>query len=163
MSKISCPKEVVVVLPYVDNKVLLQLRDLKENIAFPGHWGFFGGTIDNGESPEDAAKRELIEEIGYEPANLSKFSFDIIPDLGDLPSYAFCCPLKIPAGKIKLMEGLDIALFSLEDVMKNDLHSRKMGRSFPVVESPYLLITIRKLWESVDSSIQNPERNSKTF
>lgn len=152
MSKISCPKEVVVVLPYVDNKVLLQLRDIKKGIAFPGHWGFFGGAIDNGESPEDAAKRELIEEIGYEPANLSKFSFDIIPDLGDLPSYAFCCPLIIPAGKIKLMEGLDIDLFSLEDVMKNDLHSRKMGRSFPVVESPFFLNTIQKFLKYIKST-----------
>lgn len=142
-------KEVVVILPYVDNKVLLQLRDIKEGIAFPGHWGFFGGAIDDGESPEDAAKRELIEEIGYEPANLYKFSFDIIPDLGDLPSYAFCCPLTIPAGKINLMEGLDLDLFSLEDVMKKDLYSQKMGRSFPIVESPFFLNTIHKLLKHI--------------
>lgn len=140
---------VVVVLPYIDNKVLLQLRDIKEGIAFPGHWGFFGGAIDDSESPEDAAKRELIEEIGYEPANLYKFSFDIIPDLGDLPSYAFCCPLTIPAGKIKLMEGLDLALFSIEDIMRNELYSCRMKRYFLVVESPYLLNTIQKLWEWV--------------
>ena len=147
MPKISCPKEVVVVLPYVDNRVLLQLRDINECIAFPGHWGFFGGAIDDGESPEDAAKRELIEEIGYEPANLSKFSFDIIPDLGDLPSYAFCCPLTIPAEKIKLMEGLDLGLFSLEEIMRNDLYSCKMKRYFPAVESPFFLSTIQKLWK----------------
>lgn len=146
MLRISTPKEVVVVLPYVDNKVLFQLRDIKEGIVFPGHWGFFGGAIDGGESPEDAAKRELIEEIGYEPANLYKFSFDIIPDLGNLSSYVFCCSLAIPTDKIKLMEGLDHALFSYEDIMTKELYSSKMEKSFPVIESPYFFKTIQKFY-----------------
>lgn len=149
MHRISTPKEVVVVLPYVDNKVLLQLRDIKEGIVFPGHWGFFGGSIEARESPEDAAKRELTEEIGYEPASMFKLSFDIISDLGNLPSYAFCCPLAIPVKETKLMEGLDLGLFSLEEVMKNELYSYKMKRPFPVIESPFFLNTIQKLLKHI--------------
>jgi len=140
-------KEVVVILPYVHRKVLMQLRDLKEGINFPGCWGFFGGAIDEGETPEDAFRRELFEEIGYIPAVTHKLSFDIIPDLDNLHAHAFCCPLTIPVKEIKLMEGLDLGLFSLEEVMTKELYSRKMGRLFPVIETPYLGDTIRKLWK----------------
>ncbi len=139
--------EVVVVLPYTDNKLLLQLRDIKEGIAFPGHWGFFGGSIDKGETPEDASVRELFEEIGYKPGVMYKLGFDTIPDLGNLRTHAFCCPLTIPVEEIKLTEGLDVGLFSLEEIITKEMYSRKMGRSFPVIEVPYFCNTIRKLWE----------------
>ena len=33
-------------------------------IWFPGHWGFFGGAVEPGESPIEAVMRELVEEIG---------------------------------------------------------------------------------------------------
>lgn len=32
----------------------------------PGHWATVGGTIEPGESPEDAARREAKEEIGVD-------------------------------------------------------------------------------------------------
>ena len=140
-------KEVVVILPYADSKVLLQLRDIKEGIAFPGYWGFFGGSIDADETPEDASERELFEEIGYKPEVMNKLGFDIIPELGNLPTHAFCCPLIIPIEEIKLTEGLDVGLFSIEEVMRKEMYSCKVKRSFPVIEIPYFYNTIRKLWE----------------
>lgn len=36
----------------------------------PGEWAFPGGCEEHGESPEDAARRECLEESGYEPAKL---------------------------------------------------------------------------------------------
>lgn len=125
----------------------MQLRDMKEGINFPGCWGFFGGSIDEGETPEDAFRRELFEEIGYRPAEMYKLCFDIIPDLENLHAHAYCCPLTIPVKEIKLTEGLDLDLFSLEEVMTKELYSHKMGRVFPVIETPYLSDTIRKLWK----------------
>jgi len=123
----------------------MQLRDMKEGIAFPECWGFFGGSIDNGETPENAAKRELFEEIGYKSTFVHKLGLEIIPDLGNLTLHAYCCPLLIPVEEVKLMEGLDLGLFSLEEVMIKRLYSRKMGRVFPVIETPYFVDTIKKL------------------
>ena len=146
------PKEVVVILPYVIGKVLMQLRDMKEGINFPGCWGFFGGSIDDGETPEEAFRRELLEEIGYKPAVMYKMGFDVVRDLGNLSIHAYCCPLTIPIEKIDLQEGMDLSLFSLEEILTKELYSRKMGRSFPVIESPYLVDTIRKLWGYLKSA-----------
>ena len=140
-------KEVVVILPYVNNKILLQLRDIKEGISFPGCWGFFGGSIDDGETPENAAKRELFEEIGYKSPFMHKLGFEIIPELGNNTLHAYCCPLTIPLAEIILQEGLDFGLFSLEEVLAKELYSPKMGRAFPAIEILSFINTIRKLWK----------------
>ena len=65
-----------------DGRYLLQLRDNKEGIFFPGHLGLFGGGVDVGERPVDALRRELKEELGLEVAEtrlLTRFEFDLAP------------------------------------------------------------------------------------
>ncbi len=43
------------------------LRDDKPNISYPNHWSFAGaGSMEDGEEPIEAAKRELFEETGYQ-------------------------------------------------------------------------------------------------
>jgi 8-oxo-dGTP pyrophosphatase MutT (NUDIX family) len=62
------------------SKYLMQLRDRKPTIFYPGHWGLFGGAVDVDESPEQAVRRELEEELGFHPAEvdfLTEFSFDL--------------------------------------------------------------------------------------
>lgn len=46
-----------------DKEYLLQLRDNSPEIPCGGMWGLFGGSIDEGESPRDAAVREIWEEL----------------------------------------------------------------------------------------------------
>lgn len=48
------------------DKVLLQHRDDKPGINYPGYWTLPGGRANPGETPLDAINRELREETGYE-------------------------------------------------------------------------------------------------
>ena len=34
-----------------DGRYLMQLRDNKPDIYYPGHWDFFGGAVEPGEEP----------------------------------------------------------------------------------------------------------------
>ncbi|MFI4987569.1 MAG: NUDIX domain-containing protein [Alphaproteobacteria bacterium] len=63
-----------------DGRYVLQLRSAKPSIWYPGHWGLFGGAVDRGERPLAALRRELREELEYEPRApeyFSRFDFDL--------------------------------------------------------------------------------------
>ncbi|MCR5303566.1 MAG: 8-oxo-dGTP diphosphatase [Lachnospiraceae bacterium] len=47
-----------------DDRVLLLCRDRKENDENAGKWIGVGGHFEEGESPEDCMKREMLEETG---------------------------------------------------------------------------------------------------
>ncbi|MBJ8325970.1 NUDIX hydrolase [Streptococcus pacificus] len=51
---------------YIDNgkELLLLHRNKKENDVHEGKWISVGGKIEQGESPEECAKREIFEETG---------------------------------------------------------------------------------------------------
>ncbi|GEM_PF-1039520 len=136
-------KEVVVILPVWEERILLQLRDLKAGIDAPGCWGFFGGAINPGEIPVEAARRELLEETEICSDKIYELGHEKIWDLGDLSAYSFCCRMTKPPHKIVLHEGLDFGLASLEDVISKKIYSKKMGREFPVVPTYYIEKVVR--------------------
>ena len=53
-------------LPIVtdDGRLLLHHRDDKPGIQHPGCWAGFGGAVEEGESVEEALRREVLEETG---------------------------------------------------------------------------------------------------
>src|SRR5271166_6964766 len=63
---------------------LMQLRDSKQDIWYPGRWGLFGGAIEPDEDPMGALKRELREELELE-IETAEFFARIDFDLGSLP------------------------------------------------------------------------------
>jgi len=53
----------VIIIPYdMERAFLLQHRSDDASLM-PGRWAFFGGKIEEGETPEDAIKREAYEEL----------------------------------------------------------------------------------------------------
>jgi 8-oxo-dGTP pyrophosphatase MutT (NUDIX family) len=48
-------------------ELLLQLRDDRTDLSDPNTWSTLGGTVEPDETPEEAARRELIEECGRVP------------------------------------------------------------------------------------------------
>jgi 8-oxo-dGTP pyrophosphatase MutT (NUDIX family) len=58
--------ETVAAILIVGDGYALQLRDdLPGLVAYPGHWGLFGGTIHRDETPLAAVRREIEEELGF--------------------------------------------------------------------------------------------------
>ncbi len=58
-------KEIAQVLLFDrEGRLLIYLRDNKPEIPFPDYWDFFGGHVEEGETPEQALVREVREELG---------------------------------------------------------------------------------------------------
>lgn len=137
--------QVVAMLPYQGNKVLMQLRDQKKGIAFPGHWGFLSGTIEPGEIPLQCARRELWEEIGCITDEWTALSVDRVYAPDDIIAYSFCFPIKMRREEIRLREGRDIGFFALDEICSRQLFSEKTRRKHPVVEHPMIESLVRKM------------------
>lgn len=54
---------VLIIITNEEGQVLLQHRDIKAS-RNPNSWGLWGGVLEQNESPTEAAKRELKEELG---------------------------------------------------------------------------------------------------
>jgi 8-oxo-dGTP diphosphatase len=125
-------KQVVTVILHFDfNLFLFQLRDFKPFIVHPGHWGAFGGEIDSGETPFQAAKRELNEEIGHVPQSIHFFK-NVESEEYKIYTHLFYAEIKVPFDQLELMEGADMGTFSREDILKGNLYSQNFKSLYPV-------------------------------
>lgn len=108
-----------VILEGKDNTVLLQLRDNKQNIDYPNLWGLFGGSIEENESPIEAAIREINEELGI---TLKKENLKLLLVAQDKGKncYVFRTSFNQDLSKINLNEGQDMKYFSREEILKLD-------------------------------------------
>jgi 8-oxo-dGTP pyrophosphatase MutT (NUDIX family) len=103
-------------------RYLMQLRDQKPGIFYPGHWGLFGGAIDPGEPPEVTLRRELAEELRLLPTKLSyftEFEFDFgFCGYGRL--IRRCYEIRLPEdglGQLVLGEGSDMRTFTAAEIL----------------------------------------------
>lgn len=99
-----------VILQNLEGKFLVYLRDNNPEIPFPNHWDLIGGHVEKRETPLDALKREMMEEIELSPSDLRTFSFwkkyvcvegDVSPNV----KYIFQGVLTKPIEEIVLHEG----------------------------------------------------------
>lgn len=122
-------RSVAIAILYHEGNFLLQLRDNIPGIAYPGYWGLFGGHLELGETPDMAMQRELVEEIGYTPSELSYFGQ--YPDPGVI-RHVFHAPLTVSLQTLELLEGLDMALLTPADIQRGDRYSERAGEVRPL-------------------------------
>jgi 8-oxo-dGTP diphosphatase len=107
---------VLLILLNQEKNILLQHRS-KDAPTYPNQWGFFGGSIEAGEMPEEAARRELKEELDIEVQTLQVIGNFIDPE--DLVErYAFMARIDFDVATLKARqtEGDDLKFFSLEEI-----------------------------------------------
>jgi mutator protein MutT len=128
----------LIILLNTQKEFLLQLRDKNASIA-PSIWAFFGGGIENGETPETALFREIKEELEYKPLNPKLFlAQEYVFGSNTGTKYVFIDKYD-PSQKLYQHEGEDMGWFSHEESKKLDM-------------ADYDRIILKKLAEAVDSS-----------
>jgi 8-oxo-dGTP pyrophosphatase MutT (NUDIX family) len=106
-----------------DGRYLLQLRDDKKGIFYPGHWGCFGGAVSPGEKPLRTLKRELAEELEFRPRALSefiRFDFDL-SRLGGKKVYRIYFEVPVSRAAVErfvLHEGAAMRLFTPAQIFR---------------------------------------------
>lgn len=103
---------------------LLQHRDDRPDIYFPGHWGLFGGAVNPAEGAETAMRRELEEELGFRTTAIryfTRFTTDL-SGLGQPDIDRLVFELRVPQDAIsgfRLAEGKAMRLFRAADLLEN--------------------------------------------
>lgn len=102
-----------------DGRILMQQRDDNDALPFAGCWNFFGGLADAGESPLDAIRRELTEELGGVPGELGPELFAWTWHSGWSSTHDHFFPIQCDAstGPVTQHEGQAMAWFALEDLI----------------------------------------------
>jgi 8-oxo-dGTP diphosphatase len=106
-------------------EILLLLRDNKEGIPFPNQWYILGGSKEEEESPEEAIRREMKEEIELELPELPS------PKVFDWPEkleYVYHVKLDLDLSNLPLNEGQRLQYFSPEEIngMELAFHDNKI-------------------------------------
>jgi len=122
---------VAIAILYRDGKFLMQLRDNIPTIVYPGYWAFFGGHLEGDESPEIGLKRELLEEIGYDPPVV--YEFRSYTD-ANVVRHVFHGELTVELSDLVLGEGWDMGLLTVEDIRRGECYSEKAGEIRPLGE-----------------------------
>jgi 8-oxo-dGTP diphosphatase len=83
-------------LVLIDGAGQLLMTHRSEHVHFPGTWSFPGGALEQGETPADAALRELLEEVGVPSEAVTVVS--VVPGLDhELWRYTYVFGLLKPA------------------------------------------------------------------
>lgn len=109
-----------------DGRVLLQQRDDRPDLRYPGFWTLFGGQVEDGETPEEAIRRELSEELELDDQPLALVEVYMCPArtiAGEVVTlnHVYAGRLVRPFGSLRLLEGQRMALFTAADVAQLDL------------------------------------------
>ena len=147
VEKVKKRRQIASIALLNEEKFLLQLRDNIPTILAPNHWALLGGGIEQGESPEEAVKREINEEIDCKIFDVQFVDLIKIrnhPQFGEEDLYLFKGKINKPLKEITLFEGQRLGYFSIKE-MKSLL--------MPDIVKEYLVKNISKF--IVLSSVQD--------
>jgi 8-oxo-dGTP diphosphatase len=123
--------EVALAMLQRQGRWLMQLRDDIPSIVAPGCWGLFGGHLDPGEMPEQALRRELVEEINWQPPVLELV---MVHHIHRRTAHVFQAELSVPLEQLELLEGQDMALVSAEELLAGEIWSTHLGTHRPLAD-----------------------------
>ena len=106
-------------LIYDQKEYLMQLRDNDPLIPYSNHWSFFGGGINNEETPWEALKRELKEELNWQPNN-GQFLYEWIDRKTNSCNHIFAVPFVGDRHDLILLEGQALHWFTLKEIQENE-------------------------------------------
>ncbi len=111
-------KIAAIILENDKGEFLLALRDNKSWIPFPNHWDLIGGHVEEEETPEEAVKREYMEELGLE---LKEFKFYkefecLNGDAFENIKFIYTGKINLPVEEITLFEGQYVRYFTKEEI-----------------------------------------------
>ena len=93
-----------VLIRHTDGEYLLTLRDPRKEI-YPGCWeASAGGSALAGETPEEGARREMLEETGLKAGRLELIGITRKPETGSAV-YAFAAIVDCAKDSVRLQEG----------------------------------------------------------
>jgi 8-oxo-dGTP pyrophosphatase MutT (NUDIX family) len=100
------------------DRYVLQLRDASAAIAFPAHWGLFGGEVDKGEHPLDAIRREVNEELALDVAEWREVGSFPYAALSGEPSHSvvFAADITDRWASHVLREGQAVGIFNIDEL-----------------------------------------------
>ena len=104
-------------------RVVSQLRDDFDGLGGRGKWGMFGGHVEAGETPAQAAIRELAEEtnINAEATDIAPF-VRLVPVQGyQVRHYIYTLNRSIELHEILVHEGAGFAALNARQLAKFDL------------------------------------------
>jgi ADP-ribose pyrophosphatase YjhB (NUDIX family) len=99
-----------------DRKLLLHHRDDKPGIPHPGCWSGFGGAVEDGESVEDAVRREVFEETGLKIAEPVFLTEEVDAEGDGRPVSLFYVVGGIAPADIDLREGAGVGVHAIGDL-----------------------------------------------
>ena len=111
-------------------------RDIPGIVA-PGCWGLFGGHLDPGESPDQALRRELQEEINWCAGELPFWFRHSTPQR---TAHFFRSSLPLPLDDLQLLEGQVMVLAGIEELVTGQVWSPRLQQAHPLAHSLQLAL-----------------------